>query len=94
MSNDFVRAMLMEQRRRLIGSIMEYTEQCVFPRLEEHEQRAFRKKVLQSVGVYHDTVLDMVKASVNDGFMVNEAALEAIERLHVDLRAVRKAVNG
>lgn len=92
--NEFVRAMLQEQRRRLVGSIMEYAETNVFPHLEDYEQRAFRKKVMQSVGIYHDTVLDMVKASVNDGFVLNEAALEAIERMHSDVRAVRKAVSG
>jgi hypothetical protein len=86
MSNsEFVRSMLIEQRKRLVGSLMEYLETNCYPKLKDHERRALRDKVLASVGVYHDTCLDMLKASVNDGSVINEAALEAIERVHADV---------
>ena len=81
-NNEFVRNLLIEQRRRLVGSLMEYVERSVYPRLRPEEQKALREKVLGSVGAYHDTVLDILKASVDDGSMVNAHALELITQIH------------
>lgn len=84
-SNEFVRNLLIEQRKRLVSSLMEYSERNVYPRLNDAERKALRDKVLASVGVYHDTCLDILKASVNDGSIVNEVALDAIAELHRDV---------
>lgn len=82
MSSDFVRNLLIEQRKRLAGSVMGYAEKNLFERMTPVEQRAFRDKVLSSVGAYHDTCLDILKASVNDGSIVNEEALTLLAEIH------------
>jgi hypothetical protein len=87
MGDDFIKNLAIEQRRRLVGSILEYAEQRVYPHIPVAEQRAFRQKVLTAVGAYHDMTLDMLKASVSDGTVVNERALELLEQIHAATRA-------
>ena len=82
MSTDFVRNLLIEQRKRLVGSIMLHAEKNMYSSMSVTQQRAFREKVLASVGTYHDTCLDILKASVNDGSVVNGEALELIRDMH------------
>ena len=90
--SDFVRNVLVEQRKRLVGSLMQYLEQNVYHRLPQAEREALRTKVLSSVGSYHDICLDMLKASVDDGPIQNEEALRAIADLHADVRSLRREV--
>ncbi len=78
MENPFVKNLLTESRKRLVGSLMSYMEQNVYPELDKKQQEELRNKVLTSVGAYHDACLDMIKASVNDGSMVNEHFLDEI----------------
>lgn len=85
MASEFVRNLLIEQRKRLIGSIMVHAEKNLYPHLSAVEQRAFREKVLASVGAYHDTCLDILKASVNDGVVVNAEALELLRDIHTQV---------
>ena len=87
-STEFVRNLLIEQRRRLVGSIMDYSEKRVYPSLTDRDRKEFRDKVLASVGAYHDTVLDILKASIDDGSLVNETALELLTEIH------REVTNG
>jgi hypothetical protein len=90
MSTDFVRNLLIEQRKRLTGSIMVHAEKNIYPQLTLAQQRAFREKVLASVGAYHDTCLDILKASVSDGSLVNAEALSLITAIHADVSALRR----
>lgn len=76
--NPFVKNMLGESRKRMVGSLMSYLETNVYPKLTQAEQEALRLKVLTSVGAYHDCVLDITKASVNDGSITNEYLLDEI----------------
>ena len=82
MSNEFARNLLVEQRRRLVGTLMAYCEQNIYPLLSEPEQRELRKKVLTACAQYHDVCMDMLKASVNDGSVVNEDALRMSASIH------------
>lgn len=82
MSNEFVRNLLIEQRKRLIGSIMSHAEQGFYQDLSVPQQRAFRDKILSAVGAYHDTCLDMLKASINDGSVSNVEALTLLTDIH------------
>jgi hypothetical protein len=83
MANEFIRRMLLNQRKRVVGSIMNHAEGSFWDKLSPQERAAFRQVVLQSVGVYHDTCLDMVKSSVDDGStIVNEEAMRMIEDIH------------
>ena len=85
----FARNVLNEQRRRLVGNLMQYLEANVYTHLSEHEQRELRKRVLTAVGAYHDVCLDMLKASIDDGSVVNEEALHLLARVSNQLDALR-----
>ena len=87
MSNDFVRNLLGEQRKRLTGAVMAHAEQTFYDRLTVKERNEFRDKVLASISQYHDTVLDILKSSVDDGsYMVNEEALRMITAIHAAVK--------
>jgi len=79
---DFVRNLLIEQRKRLTGAIMTHAERNMYEGMSQAQQRAFRDKVLASVGAYHDTCLDILKASINDTSVVNEDALTLLTDIH------------
>lgn len=89
----FIRNLLNEQRRRAIGTLMQYLEQNVYDYLTVAEQRELRSRVLAAVGQYHDTCLDMVKASVNDGTLMNEDTAKILAGIKGELTTLRKAVN-
>ena len=73
---------LIEQRKRLVASVMGAAEQSAWwSKLTSVEQREFRKKLLDSVGVFYDLVRDVVKVS-NEDSMVNEQALSLIQQVH------------
>ena len=65
--NEFVLRLLTERRQRLVGSIMSEAERNLFPHAPAPVRAAFRQKVLEYVGAYHDVALDCMKASVDDG---------------------------
>lgn len=82
MASDFVRNLLIEQRKRAVGGIMSHAEKNMFPVLSPSQQKMFRDKVLSSIGSYHDTCLDILKASVDDGYVVNQEALDLLRKIH------------
>ena len=65
--NEFVVRLLAERRQRLVGSIMSEAERNLFPHVPPAARAAYRQKVLEFVGAYHDVALDCMKASVDDG---------------------------
>jgi hypothetical protein len=82
-SNEFARKVASNARQRCVGGVMTYAEKNIYPKMTAAERTAFRDKVLQSVGAYHDTLLDLLTASVDDGTLkVNEHALAAIDRMN------------
>lgn len=87
--SDFVKNLLGENRKRLLGSLMSYMEINIYPKLSDQEKSELRNKILQSIGNYHDACLDITKASVVDGFISNELVLEAIADMHRDLKRGR-----
>lgn len=90
---DFVRGLLNEQRKRLVGTLMQYLEENVYPIVDvgyEPSQaaamkREIRSKVLSSVGQYHDSSLDMLKVTVSDGMEGNEEVLRILHLIHANL---------
>ena len=90
----FVRNVLNEQRRRLTGALMQYLEANVYQHLTDTQQRELRRRVIAAIGQYHDTCLDMLKASVADGSVLNEDAIELIARLDGNVTALRRELNG
>lgn len=85
----FARNLLNEQRRRLVGNLMTYIETNVYRHLSPDEQRELRKRILTAVGAYHDVCIDMLKASIDDGSMVNEDALKLMARLSQQMENLR-----
>ena len=80
--SDLVRRLLSEQRRRLVASLLGSVETAPWwGRLNPQEQRSLREKVLASIGVYHDFVLDVVKVGGDDSVR-NEEALHLIQAVH------------
>lgn len=95
MASDFVRTLLVEQRKRMVGGIMSHAENSSWwAKLTKQEQLAFREKVLASTGAYHDVVLDCLKAAVGDGAIVNEEAIRLIQNLHDRTARIERHLGG
>lgn len=78
----FVRNLCVEQRRRLVGGILTHAEKAEWwPLLTTEQRAAFRQKVLDSAGVYHDVMLDMLKAVPTDSLR-NEQAYALLVDVH------------
>ena len=89
-----LRAMAVEQRKRLVAGVMNAAEGSPWwSRLKPDEQRAYRQMVMDKIGVYHDFMLDAIKVS-DDTQIVSEDAMRTLERVHVSLRNLEKAVRG
>jgi uncharacterized protein YutE (UPF0331/DUF86 family) len=88
----FVRNMLVEQRKRLVGTVMKYIENEVYPKLTEMERRALRKRILTAVDSYHDVCLDMLKASVDDGLTINDEAARLLARLNTEIASLKERI--
>lgn len=86
----FVRNMLIEQRKRLVGTVMTYVEKEVYPKLTEQERRALRKRMLTAIDSYHDVCLDMLKASVDDGLLLNDEAARLLARLNTEIASLKE----
>lgn len=80
--SEFVRNLLTEQRRRLVGTLLGYLDRNVAARLSPAEQKELREHTLRAVNAYHDVVLDILKSSVSDGGVSNERALQLIVEMH------------
>lgn len=81
-ANEYVKRVLVERRKRLVGTILGQAEKVVYPQLTRSQQDAFRDCVLRAVGSYHDVALDLLSASIDDGGMVNEEALRILTEVH------------
>ena len=92
MAEDMLRRLLAEQRRRLVGGILGAAETSAWwSKVTPPEQRAFREKVLASIGVYYDLCLDLIKVGGEDG-MRNEHALTLIMQVHESQRRLEHLV--
>lgn len=88
MADDMIRRLAGEQRRRFIAGMLGAAESTQWwPKLSAPEQRAYRDRVMSSVGTYHDFMLDVIKVGTEDG-VVNEKALELLESVRASQRRV------
>lgn len=98
MANEFVKNLAVEQRKRLVASLMECFEKQVVPTVPAGQRNAvtkvFRDKVMSSVGQYHDTMLDCLKASVSDGMLANDEALVLLRELRVVQDRLSRELSG
>ncbi len=70
-----------EQRSRLVASILGHAERELYATMTAGQRKVLREKVLASVGVYHDFVLDCLRAA-NKGSVVNEEAMRLLGQIH------------
>jgi len=90
MADDLIKRLAIEQRKRLVASILGAAENSGWwAKMTRPEQLAFRDKVLTSTGTYHDFMLDVIKVGSEDS-VVNTHALALLERVHQDVRAIAR----
>jgi hypothetical protein len=89
----FIKNLLNEQRKRAVGNLMRHIETKVYPHLPPAECADLRAKVIGALGQYHDTCLDIVKASVADGSVLNDEALVVLARMEGALADLRREVD-
>lgn len=91
MADDIMRRLAGEQRRRFIAAILGAAETSTWwSKLSVQEQKAYRDKVLSSVGNYHDFMLDVIKVS-NDDVIRNEHAINLLQQVHDSQRRLERA---
>lgn len=79
--------LLQAQRKRVVASILGHAEREVYPHLTPPQRQAFRLKVLSSIDVYHDLVMDLIKVyEGRDDSIVNEEALILLRNIHDGLK--------
>lgn len=91
MSDDIMRKLAGEQRRRFIAGVLGAAEMSPWwGRLSVPEQKAYRDKILTSVGSYHDFMLDVIKVS-HDDVIRNEHAVNLLQAVHDSQRRLERA---
>lgn len=94
MADDLMSRLLVEQRKRLVAAIMNHVEQSAWWRqLRPEEQRAFRQKTLDSIGIFYDFCRDVIKVG-NETTIVNEHALNLIQAVHESQRRLEATNRG
>lgn len=86
MSDDLILRIMVEQRKRLVATIMGAAERSAWwKNLPAAEQVTFRNTVLDSIGVFYDLVRDVIKVGHDDS-MRNDHAIALIEQVHAGQR--------
>jgi hypothetical protein len=79
--------LLQAQRKRVVASILGHAEREIYPLLSPLQRTTFRNKVLTSIDVYHDLVMDLIKVyEGRDDSVVNEEMLRLLRGIHTDLK--------
>lgn len=87
MAQDVVRALAVEQRKRLVASLLQFAEsQPWYKQLPHEDRKALRDKVLDSVGSYHDFMLDVIKVR-GETFEQSEEGLRLLHAIHAAVRS-------
>lgn len=86
---DQMMRLITERRKRLVATVMGHAEREFFDRLTPQQQQDFRRKTLQAIDDFADLMRDVLKITGED-VMVNGHALELLERIHDNQRAMSK----
>ena len=84
---DLARSLAIEQRKRLVGSLMGFLEDEIYPHLPVPVRKELRDKVMDSTGTYHDFVLDVLKVNRED-VIQNEETLRLLQLIHASQRRI------
>lgn len=90
---DLARRLVMEQRKRAVGTIMGAVENLAHPHMPHKDRQALRLAILNGIGAYHDFVLDVLKVK-GDDMVQNEETLRVLRELHHGQRQIADAING
>lgn len=83
MADGVIRKLAVEQRRRLIASVLNAVDHETDPRLR-------RDRIIASINIYHDFILDVVKVS-DEECMRNEHAVDLIAAVHTSQQRIERA---
>lgn len=87
MADSHMARLIGERRKRLVASILGHAERSFYKQLTDVQQSDFREKVLKSVDEFCDLTRDILKI-VGEDVLLNQHALELIEKLHDDVRRI------
>lgn len=79
--SDQIRALLSEQQRRLVATVMSTVEPAIRPRVSQGEWASIRRRLMDAIGSYHDLVLDAMRVR-DTGVLRNDAVAEVLAALH------------
>lgn len=80
---DEVRELIIQQRGRCVAGILQLSEQTFYEKLTPAERKVFRQKVLDSIGTYHDLVLDVLKVQRKSN-VINEEVIPLLRQIHAN----------
>lgn len=86
-SGDIYLELVRGQRRRMTGAILGHLEREVYPLLTAEQREATRQKVLDSVGVFSDFVVDCLRGA-SKGALINEDAVRMLDQISRGVRAL------
>lgn len=86
---DQMARLIAERRKRLVATIMGHAEREFFDRLTPQQQQDFRRKTLGAIDDFADLMRDVLKITGED-VVVNGHALELLEKIHDNQRAIAK----
>lgn len=92
--SEFARSLAGKQRDRLVGTLLGYLEKEIYPSLTPAKCKEVRERVLAATGVYHDFVLDCLRASTGSGGVTNEEALRLLHAIHSGQASLARALEG
>lgn len=94
MADSLVNRLLVEQRKRMVASILGGAENSPWwSRLRPEEQQAYRVKVRDATGVFYDFCRDVIKCGEEDA-AINEHVVRVIESVHASQRRLEGKLNG
>lgn len=92
MGESIVRALAVEQRRRLVAGVMNASEASSWwGKLSPTERSEYRQMVMDKIGIYHDFMLDIIKVGGEDQ-LVGEESLALIQRVHDSMRRIEMSL--
>lgn len=84
--SNLVERLLSEQRARMVAGIMGYAERELYPTMTDRQKLLFRRKVMESVGVFYDFVRDALRATSVEatahGVVLNDEAMRLLGEIH------------
>jgi len=84
-----IKDFLINRRNRALGSILGHAEREIFPKLKDPDlEERFRTLIRDAVNMYHDSVLDLMKA---EDSARNDVVIEKLEQLERAVRGAQQA---